>query len=91
MKIKALEYAEVDQLYHLHLQAYLNMTAQAEKKSGSKIKKVFDTFQKFFDYDAALEELSNEKNTKKKSTLDRVSEFMKKKDKKKKKRRTRRT
>lgn len=82
MKIKALEYAEVDQLYHLHLQAYLNMTAQAEKKSGSKIKKVFDTFQKFFDYDAALEELSNEKNTKKKSILDRVSEFMKKKDKK---------
>lgn len=82
MKIKALEYAEVDQLYHLHLQAYLNMTAQAEKKSGSKIKKVFDTFQKFFDYDAALEELSNEKSTKKKSILDRVSEFMKKKDKK---------
>lgn len=85
MKIKALEYAEVDQLYHLHLQAYLNMTAQAEKKSGSKIKKVFDTFQKFFDYDAALEELSNEKNTKntkKKSILDRVSEFMKKKDEK---------
>lgn len=82
MKIKALEYAEVDQLYHLHLQAYLNMTAQAEKKSGSKIKKVFDTFQKFFDYDAALEELSNEKNTKKKSILDRVSEFMKRKDKK---------
>lgn len=82
MKIKALEYAEVDQLYHLHLQAYLNMTAQAEKKSGSKIKKVFDTFQKFFDYDAALEELGNEKNTKKKSILDRVSEFMKKKDKK---------
>lgn len=82
MKIKALEYAEVDQLYHLHLQAYLNMTAQAEKKSGSKIKKVFDTFQKFFDYDSALEELSNEKNTKKKSILDRVSEFMKKKDKK---------
>lgn len=82
MKIKALEFAEVDQLYHLHLQAYLNMTAQAEKKSGSKIKKVFDTFQKFFDYDAALEELSNEKNTKKKSILDRVSEFMKKKEEK---------
>lgn len=82
MKIKALEYAEVDQLYHLHLQAYLNMSAQAEKKSGSKIKKVFDTFQKFFDYDSALEELSNEKNTKKKSILDRVSEFMKNKEEK---------
>lgn len=84
MKIKALEYAEVDQLYHLHLQAYLNMSAQAEKKSGRKIKKVFDTFQKFFDYDAALEGLCSEKSTKKKSILERVSEFMKKR-----KRRTR--
>ena len=84
MKIKALEYAEVDQLYHLHLQAYLNMAAQAEKKSGSKIKKVFDTFQKFFDYDEALEGLSGEKRTKKKSILDRVSEFMKNKEEKRK-------
>lgn len=82
MKIKALEYAEVDQLYHLHLQAYLNMTAQAEKKSGSKIKKVFDTFQKFFDYDAALEGVCSEKNTKKKSILERISEFMKNKEEK---------
>lgn len=82
MKIKALEYAEVDQIYHLHLQAYLNMSAQAEKKSGSKIKKVFDTFQKFFDYDAALDEVCREKNTKKKSILERVSEFMKNKEEK---------
>lgn len=82
MKLKALEFAEVDQLYHLHLQAYLNMSAQAEKKSGRKIKKVFDTFQKFFDYDAALERLCNEKNTKKKSILERVSEFMKNKEEK---------
>lgn len=82
MKIKALEYAEVDQLYHLHLQAYLNMSAQAEKKSGSKIKKVFDTFQKFFDYDVALEGVCSEKNTKKKSILERVSEFMKNKEEK---------
>ena len=82
MKIKALEYAEVDQLYHLHLQAYLNMTAQAKKKSGNKIKEVFDTFQKFFDYDAALERLCSGKNTKKKSMLDRVSEFMKNKEEK---------
>lgn len=82
MKIKALEYAEVDQLYHLHLQAYLNMTAQAKKKSDNKIKEVFDTFQKFFDYDAALERLCSEKNTKKKSILERVSEFMKNKEEK---------
>ena len=61
------------------------MTAQAKKKSGNKIKEVFDTFQKFFDYDAALERLCSEKNTKKKSILDRVSEFMKEKEKEKEK------
>lgn len=52
--LKAKELQEIDEQYHIHLQAFLNMTAQAEKQVGKKRKKVFTTFKKFFDYEKAI-------------------------------------
>lgn len=73
----------MDQLYHLHLQAYLNVAAQAEKQVGKKRKKVYDRFSKFFDYEKALSDIAEGKIPKKKemNVLDRVSEFLKKQEK----------
>ena len=55
--MKARELKEVDDEYHIHLQAYLNMTAQAEKQVGKRRKKVYNTFKKFFDYEKAIDKV----------------------------------
>lgn len=67
----------------MHLQAYLNVVAQAEKQVGKKRKKVYDRFSKFFDYEKALSDIADGKAHKRKETsvLDRVSKFLKNKEK----------
>ena len=53
MKSKKLQI--VDKHYELHLQAYLNMAAQARRRAGKKIKPVYTKFDKFFDYQKQLD------------------------------------
>ena len=67
----------------MHLQAYLNVVAQAEKQVGKKRKKVYDRFSKFFDYEKALSDIADGKAHKRKETsvLYRVSKFLKNKEK----------
>lgn len=45
----------VDLDYRDHLQAYLNVVAQSTKKSGKKIKPVYTTFDKFYDYQSEID------------------------------------
>lgn len=55
----------VDDQYYLHLQAYLNMKAQAKKRVGKKQKMVYTKFNKFFDYEKEVNKvLGVNKNTK---------------------------
>lgn len=67
---------QVDMDFRIHLQAYLNKVASAEKKSGKKTKMYFDSFNKFFDYEKALKEAG--KPQKKDAKMKRIEEFMKK-------------
>ncbi len=56
--MKAAQLREVDMDYRNHLQAYLNLIVKAKKKVGkNKMKPVYTTFRKFYDYDAALEKV----------------------------------
>ena len=48
---------EVDTDYRIHELAYLTYMAKAEKKAGkNKVKPVYDRFDKFYDYEAAIRE-----------------------------------
>lgn len=63
--MKSKELQMVDDQYYLHLQAYLNMKAQAKKRVGKKQKMVYTKFNKFFDYEKEVNKvLGVNKNTK---------------------------
>lgn len=56
MKAAALKQVDLD--YRNHLQAWLNFAAKAERKAGKgKTRPVYTTFQKFFNYRKAVEEV----------------------------------
>lgn len=58
--MEAVRLKEVDKDYRNHLQAYLNFSVRAEKKAGkNKTKPVFNTFRKFYDYEAEQEKAKN--------------------------------
>lgn len=53
--MKAATLKEVDKDYRNHLQAFLNVKAQAKKKAGkNKTKPVYNTFRKFYNYENAI-------------------------------------
>lgn len=72
MKSKELEM--VDEEYRIHLQAYLNMSAQAKKRAGKKVKPVYTTFNKFYNYQKSLDRVMG---IKKKSKFDGLAQFIK--------------
>ena len=72
MKSKELEM--VDEEYKIHLQAYLNMSAQAKKRAGKKVKPVYTTFNKFYNYQKSLDRVMG---IKKKSKFDGLAQFIK--------------
>lgn len=72
MKSKELEM--VDEEYKIHLQAYLNMSAQAKKIAGKKVKPVYTTFNKFYNYQKSLDRVMG---IKKKSKFDGLAQFIK--------------
>lgn len=75
MKSKELEM--VDEEYRIHLQAYLNMSAQAKKRAGKKVKPVYTTFNKFYNYQKALDRVMG---VKRKSKFDELAKFINKKE-----------
>lgn len=72
--MKSKELQIVDKHYELHLQAYLNMSAQARRRVGKKIKPVYTKFDKFFDYQKQLDRVMG---IKKKSKFDGLAQFIK--------------
>lgn len=75
MKSKELEM--VDEEYRIHLQAYLNMSAQAKKRAGKKVKPVYITFNKFYNYQKSLDRVMG---VKRKSKFDELVKFINKKE-----------
>ena len=75
--MKAKELQMVDDQYYLHLQAYLNMTAQAKKQVGKKQRMVYTKFSNFFDYQKELDRVMG---IKKQSKFDKLAEFINKKE-----------
>lgn len=71
--MKAKELQMVDEEYRIHLQAYLNMSAQAKKRAGKKVKPVYTNFTKFYDYQKALDRVMG---IKKKSKFDDLAQFI---------------
>lgn len=65
---------QIDTDYRVHQQAWLSAVAKAEKRTKNKVKIVFDRFEKFYDYDKAL---NGTKQIEKGSKMDRCLEFMK--------------
>ena len=72
--MKSKELRIVDKQYELHLQAYLNMAAQARRRAGKKIKPVYTKFDKFFDYQKQLDRVMG---IKMKSKFDGLAQFIK--------------
>lgn len=53
--MEAMRLKEVDMDYRNHLQAFLNFSVKARRKTGkNKSRPVFTTFKKFFDYEKAI-------------------------------------
>lgn len=71
--MKSKELQIVDKQYEIHLQAYLNMSAQARRRAGKKMKPVYTKFDKFFDYQKELDRVMG---IKKKSKFDGLAQFI---------------
>lgn len=74
--MKAAKLKAVDRDYRNHLQAFLNVAAKAEKKSGKKTRLVYDRFDKFYNYKKAENEIL--KNGSKKSRFHGIEKILKK-------------
>ena len=72
--MKSKELQIVDKQYEIHLQAYLNMSAQSRRRVGKKMKPVYTKFDKFFDYQKQLDRVMG---IKKKSKFDGLAQFIK--------------
>ena len=68
---------QVDQDYRNHLQAFLNFSVKAQKKSGrNKTKPVYSRFKRFYDYEAAVAEAKTKEQGK--SRFSGIGKFLKK-------------
>lgn len=80
LMLRAYSLKQVDLDYRNHLQAWLNVAAKAEKKSGRfRTKPVYDIFEKFFDYDDAIEKAESRRQRRKKgSRFPKLAEHLRK-------------
>ena len=62
--MQAVKLKQVDADYRNHLQAFLNFSVKAEKKSGKKSKPVYGKFKKFYNYEEQIKEAMNESGEK---------------------------
>lgn len=74
--MEAVRLKNVDADYRNHLQAFLNFSVKAEKKSGKGGKPVYRKFKQFYDYEAEIEKIKNKGNTK--SRFSGIGKFLKK-------------
>jgi len=75
--MEAVRLKQVDMDYRNHLQAFLNFSVKAEKKSGkNKSKPVYSKFKKFYDYEKELEKAT--RREKKQSKFAGIGRFLKK-------------
>lgn len=72
---------QVDLDYRIHQQAFLNFAVKAEKKAGkNKTKPVYSTFEKFFDYEKAIQKVKGKHR--KESKFTSLSKFLKEREEK---------
>ena len=76
--MKAVRLREVDRDYRNHLQAFLNFSVRAMKKSGTNRQRpVYSRFDKFYDYNAELKKI--EDPSKRKDKYKKLKAHLKKK------------
>ena len=77
--MEAVRLKQIDMDYRNHLQACLNFSVKATKKTGKyKSKPVFTKFKQFYDYEKELDKVTNKEN--KKSRFAGIGKFLKKGD-----------
>ena len=77
--MQAVALKQVDMDYRNHLQAYLNFSVKAEKKSGKhKSRPVYGNFKKFFDYEKRIKEVQSQGKKEQKSRFSGIGRFFKK-------------
>ena len=77
--MEAVRLKQIDMDYRNHLQAFLNFSVKATKKTGKyKSKPVFTKFKQFYDYEKELDKITNKEN--KKSRFAGIGKFLKKED-----------
>lgn len=75
--MEAVRLKRVDMDYRNHLQAFLNFSVKARKKSGkNKSKPVFTEFKKFYDYEKEIKKAT--KKDKEKSKFSGIGKLLKK-------------
>jgi hypothetical protein len=75
--MEAVNLKQVDLDYRNHLQAFLNFSVKAQRKTGkNKSRPVFTTFKKFFDYDKAI--ANAQKKEKQKSRFTGIGKLLEK-------------
>lgn len=62
--MQAAHLKQIDMDYRNHLQAFLNFSVQAKKKSGKKYVPVYRKFEKFYNYSAELKKAQKKKDNK---------------------------
>ena len=76
--MEAVKLKQVDMDYRNHLQAFLNFSVKARKKTGkNKSKPVFTKFSKFFDYEKAIAD-TKKKKEKEKSRFTGIGKLLEK-------------
>ena len=77
--MEAARLKQVDMDYRNHLQAFLNLSVKAEKKTGkNKSTPVYRKFAKFFDYEKAIRNARSSGKEQEKSRFSGFGKFLKK-------------
>ncbi len=79
LMMKAAMLKQVDMDYRNHLQAWLTYAAKAEKKAGKgKMRPVYTTFQKFFNYRKAVASVLKSSKPKQRTRFRGIEKILKK-------------
>lgn len=79
LMMKAAMLKQVDLDYRNHLQAWLTFAAKAERKAGrGKIRPVYTTFQKFFNYKDSVANVLKSSNPKQRTRFRGIEKVLKK-------------
>lgn len=76
--MEAVRLKQVDKDYRNHLQAFLNFSVKAEKKSGKKSKPIYDKFKLFYDYEEEQRKANNSSDNGTKSRFSGIGKLLNK-------------